>query len=506
MTRRSLLASAALAACGTRRQDRPNILFVIADDMTWPSPGASTPVFDRIAGEGVLFTRSYCASPSCTPSRSAVLTGKHIWQLGEAGVLYGTMPPDQTLFTHRLEDARYSVGFTGKAWAPGDWRAAGLTRHPVGKEFNTRRLDPAPHAAIDPRDYAANFEDFLAAAPAGSPWCFWFGCTEPHRVYEKGSGLRMGKKLDGVTVPPYWPDTPGIRSDLLDYQAEVEWFDSQVGRVVAALEKRSLLNNTLIVVTSDNGMPFPRAKVNLYEPGVHMPLAMRWGSRIKGGRRVEDFVSHVDFAPTLLEAAGLTPHEGMAGRSLMPLLDSAAPDPARDCVYTALERHTMCRPDGATYPIRGLRTARYQYLRNFAPDRWPTGGPEFVSSNLTYHGDVDGCPTKDFMTAPGNQRRFAREYELCFGKRPAEEFYDVNADPHQVRNLAADPAHHAALADHRTRLEAYLRKTGDPRIEGRDPWQAYAYRQTTGFGASFNTALPAEVREAARKRGAHKPE
>lgn len=504
--------AAGLAGCGRKGPDRPNILFAIADDQSWPHAGAygdkvvKTPHFDRVAGEGVLFSRAYSVAPSCTPSRSSVLTGRKIWRVEEAGVLYGTMPVKYPLYPHLLENAGYHVGFTGKGWAPGDWRAAGLQRHPNGREYNAiRHKQPVPEG-IDQRDYAANFDAFLNDWAKEKPFCFWFGCTEPHRVYRKGLGLSQGKKLEDVTVPGYWPDTPEIRSDILDYYAEVEWFDAQLGRMLASLERNGQLDNTLVVVTSDNGMPFPRAKVNLYDPGVHMPLAIRWGARVKGGRKVDDFVSHVDFAPTFLESAGLPVPEGIDGRSLLPLLDSGQPDPLRDCVYTAMERHTMCRPDGATYPMRAIRTRDFHYIRNFAPDRWPTGGPEFVSSNKTFHGDVDGCPSKDFMTDAANQRKYPREYALCFGKRPAEEFYDMTKDPAQVNNAAGDPAYAAELGRHRSRLEEYLKKTGDPRIEGRDPWQEYVYHQTTGYGASFNRSLPEALRREWREGGPHKPE
>jgi uncharacterized sulfatase len=296
---------------------------------------------------------------------------------------------------------------------------------------------------------------------------------------------------------------------MLDYYSEIEWFDAQLGRIIEILSACRELDNTLIVVTSDNGMPFPRAKCTLYDWGVHMPLAIRWGNRVRGGRVIDDFVSHIDFAPTFLEAAGIAPPPGIAGRSLLPLLDSGASgivDPRRDRAYTALERHTWCRPDGATYPMRALRTRNSLYIRNFTPDRWPTGGPDFVSSNKTFHGDVDGGPTKDFMLAPATAKRYARQFQLCFGKRPAEELYDVARDPSRIQNLAEDPAYGNELRRCRSELEAYLRQTGDPRVEGRDPWQGYIYYQTVGFGATFNRALSHEQRRQALQRAAHKPE
>ncbi|MBI5768780.1 MAG: D-alanyl-D-alanine carboxypeptidase/D-alanyl-D-alanine-endopeptidase [Verrucomicrobia bacterium] len=508
-----LVTSAATPTTAAIR--RPNILFAITDDQSWAHTGVAgsnlvrTPAFDRVAREGVRFTHSFCASPSCTPSRSAVLTGRHIWQIGEAGLLYGTLHPDYPPFTHALADAGYFVGFTGKGWGPGDWQAGGLTRHPIGPEFNARLVSPKPHDAIDPRDYAANFADFLAARPTGAPFFFWFGATEPHRVYEKGAGIRAGKRTADVTVPPYWPDTEEVRSDILDYANEIDWFDTHLARVLAQLEAIGELDNTLVVVTSDNGMPFPRAKTTLYDPGVRMPLAIRWPARVPAGRVVDDLVSHVDFAPTFLAAAGLPVPAVVTGRSLLNVLASSATgrvDPARTAAFTAMERHTWCRPEGAGYPMRAIRTGDFLYIRNFAPDRWPTGGPDFVSSNKTFHGDVDGAPIKDFMEDPANQRRFPREFALCYGKRPLEELYDVRADPDQINNLATSPAHAATREKLWQQLHTYLEKTGDPRLAGRDPWASYPYRQTVGFGATFNATLSAAERDAAAGRGAHKPQ
>ena len=278
-------ASVAIAGYGRTGHKRPNILFAIADDQSWPHAGAygdrvaRTPAFDRVAKEGVLFTHSFAASPSCTPSRSAVLMGRHVWQVEEAGVLYGTIDPKYPLFTHLLEDAGYHTGFTGKGWGPGDWRAGGLKRHPNGKEYNRRLHEAAPRVGIDARDYAANFEDFLHERKAGSPFCFWFGSTEPHRPYGQGAGVRIGKKLAEVSVPPFLPDAEVVRGDLLDYYSEIEWFDEQLARMIRILEKSGELDNTLVVVTSDNGLPFPRAKTTLYDWGVRMPLAIRWGGR-----------------------------------------------------------------------------------------------------------------------------------------------------------------------------------------------------------------------------------
>ncbi|MBY0507165.1 MAG: sulfatase [Bryobacteraceae bacterium] len=508
LRRRELFTGSLLAAVTScARPARPNILLVIADDQSWRDAGAygakhvATPAFDRLAREGALFLNSFSACPSCTPSRSAVLMGRHVWQQQEAGVLYGTMPPAIPLYPHLLAGAGYHTGFTGKGWAPGDWKAMGATRNPCGKEYNSRKHAQAVRPGIEPADYAVNFAQFLDEKPSGQPFCFWLGSKEPHRIYDEGSGMRLGKKLVDAQVPEWLPDVEAVRSDLLDYYLEIEWYDQQLARTLKLLEDRGLLEDTLIVATSDNGMPFPRAKVSLYDGGVHMPLAMRWGRNIRPGTVIDSLVSHVDFAPTFLEAAGVPAPTGIAGRSLLPLLRG---EPGLDHVFAAMERHTMCRPNGGTYPMRSLRTKEFLYIRNFAPDRWPTGG-DFLSSNNTRHGDIDGAPSKDALFDPATVRRFPQQVNLCLGKRPPEELYELASDPGQVRNIAGESRYAPTLAELRGRLESYLRQTGDPRMDGQDPWQNYVYHQTSGYGASFNATLPAAEREAARTK-VHRPE
>lgn len=393
-------------------------------------------------------------------------------------MLFGSIPKELPLFTHALEDAGYFVGYTGKGWGPGDPKALGMERSPTGRAFLEKRHVGEIRQGLSPIDYAANFGDFLEARPSDAPFFFWLGSSEPHRVYAEGAGRALGKKLSDAKVPAYWPNVETVQSDILDYYSEVEWFDEQAGKALLRLEKAGELDNTIIVMTSDNGMPFPRAKATLYDSGTRMPLAIRWGNGAVPGRVVDDFVSQTDFSATFLEAAGLPLLAGATGRSLVPLLKSSARgiiDPSRDHVVTAFERHTLCRPNDATYPMRALRTRDYLYIRNFEPDRWPTGGPDFVSNTRQAHGDVDGSPTKSYFVDPKNRATIPELYELAFGKRPAEELYDVRNDKDMVRNIAGNASAQTELARHRDRLEVVLRGDGDPRIEGLDPWQGYAY-------------------------------
>jgi uncharacterized sulfatase len=446
---------------------RPNLLVAISDDQAWPHasaygcPFVRTPAFDRVARAGVLFTNAYCTSPSCSPSRAGLLTGLNQWQMEEGGILWSTLPATYPVYPEILEAQGYHIGHTNKGWGPGDLAASGRTRNPAGPAYNRCRNEP-PTQAMSRNDYAANFRDFLDARNPGQPFCFWYGSKEPHRVYEKGSGLRAGKRIEDVVVPPYLPDCEEVRSDLLDYALEIEWSDTHLARMLDLLEERGELANTLVVVTGDNGLPFPRAKANLYAHGLHVPLAVCWGNAIPGGRTVTDFVSFVDLAPTFLEAAGTGALPHFAGRSLMPVLAGAAPgraDPSRDCVASGLERHAYCRPDNLGYPSRCLHTDEWVYIRNYRPERWPAGDPEF-------YGDIDASPSKTYMMAHREEPGVRELFALAFGRRPAEELYAMRDGYGCLRNVAAEPGCAEALARLRERLETILRQQGDPRLKG----------------------------------------
>ncbi|MDW8129406.1 MAG: sulfatase [Bryobacterales bacterium] len=465
MNRRMFLASGAVALSRSRNlaaDPRPNILLCIADDWAWPHASAygdrvvRTPVFDRIARQGVLFTNAFCAAPSCTPSRAAILTGQAPHRLAEGGNLWGFLPARFPVYTDLLEQAGYFVGFTRKGWGPGDFEAGGRARNPAGNAFKS-------------------FQEFLAAAPPDRPFCFWFGSQDPHRPYEPDSGVKSGLDLDGVTVPPCWPDAPEVRRDILDYYYEVQRFDREVGDMLALLEKAGKLQNTLIAITSDNGWPFPRAKANLYDGGAHVPLAIAWPARIPGGRRLEDFVNLADLAPTFLEAAGLKPLPEMTARSLMGLLTGREKPGSRREVFLERERHAHVRRGNLSYPSRAIRTRDYLYIRNFRPERWPAGDPELVFSVGPF-GDCDEGPTKRYILDRRHEPKFARYFELCFAKRPAEELYDLRKDPHQIVNVAGRSEYADAQRRLRARLEEWMRQTADPRAsEDDDRWDRYPY-------------------------------
>ncbi len=464
---------------------QPNILFIIADDASRDSMGAygssyvETPNFDRIAREGVLFTEAYNCNPKCAPARACLLTGRYSWQL-EAACNHNPFLSDKWAFyPYLLENAGYFIGYTGKGWGPGIYQQLDASKakgaaNPAGYPYNKLTLKP-PYQGINNIDYASNFADFLDHKPADKSFCFWLGTKEPHRSYGKDNWKLDGRDLAKVTVPAYYPDNPTIRGDLADYAIEVEWYDTHIGRALKHLETRGLLDDTLIIATSDHGMPFPRVKGQIYDDGFHIPLAARWGNKIKPGRVVTDFVTFPDLAPTLLEIAGVPSHQQFTGNSFVQQLlseDSGRIDARRDHTLLGKERHDIGRTDGELlsvgYPARALRNDRFLYVRNFKPDRWPGGDPQFGLLNC------DDSPTKSFLTKLSMGDDDYRFYEMSFGKRPAEELYDIRQDPDCVNNLANDKAYAETKMQLWEQLRSELAAQGDPRIvDGGDIFDFY---------------------------------
>jgi len=456
------------------QKKRPHILFALADDASHFSAYGhrfvKTPHFDRVARDGMLFNNMFTTNPKCAPSRASILTGMHTWQLKEACTHWCVFPgPDEfSVYPDLLEAAGYHVGFTGKGWAPGDWERCGRTRNPAGTEYNEKTLTPPEGSLISDCDYAANFEDFLSKRAINQPFCFWYGGREPHRAYTAGEGQRHGKSLDEVTeVPPYWPDEPVVRADMLDYAFETEWFDSHLGKMLALLEKYGELDNTLVIVTSDNGCPFPRVKGQMYDDDFRLPFAVLWPAQIQPGQTCNDLCSFIDLAPTFLELAGVPAPEGIAGQSLTDVFQGLGA--GRDRAFMGRERHDMGRENDAGYPVRCIRTPQFLYVRNFEPTRWPAGNPETGFTNC------DGSPTKDRILELHEQGNDFY-YNHAFAKRPLEQLFNIIADPFCMTNLADDPAFAETKESLWQELKTKLEETGDPRIFGHgDIFDAYEY-------------------------------
>jgi len=414
---------------------KPNILFAFGDDWSWPHasiaydmsiPGSDsvvkTPNFDRVARQGVLFKNAFCSAPSCGPSRSAILTGRNMWQLETAANLRGIFPNKFGVYTDALEEIGYHVGHIDKGCSP-------IT-------FIDGRSDPAGPKYKD-------FAEFMDKRPDDKPFCFWFGSKDAHRGYAYDSGIKSGMNPKDVAVPACLPDDPVIRKDLCDYYFEVQRFDRRLGEMLDLIEQRGELENTLVVISGDNGLPFPRCKVELYDTGTQVPLAISWPAAFKGGRVVDDFVNLAELGPTFMEAAGLKPLKTMTAKSFINVLMSKRQgqvDPKRDKTFTGRGYHDFkCRADDTGYPARALRTADFLYIRNYEPDRWPSGDPVAFRKGRGKYGEVDRSPTKAFMEAHRKDPRFKKLFKLAFEKRPYEELYDLRKNPGQLNNTAAKP-------------------------------------------------------------------
>ena len=461
-----LIVVASLAGCARQEDLTPaNVLILMSDNHSWNHLGCygdetvKTPNIDSVAEEGVRFTHAFCPAPSCTPARAAMLTGQDIWRLEEGANLWGTMPSRFAVYTDLLEEAGYLVGYEGKGWGPGDYEAGGWTRNPAGKRYGS-------------------FEEFYNERERGQPFCYWFSSRDPHRPYRTDGGKEAGYDLDSISVPPYLPDAPDVRGDIADYYAEIEHFDMEVGEHLGLLSEFGAVDDTVVIIASDNGWQMPRGLANLYDSGTRLPLIVSMPERFPGGRVVDDFVSLADFAPTILDLAGLPIPEDFTAKSLVPILASdkhGIVDSRRAFVVTARERHAFVRQGGPGYPARAVRTRDHLYIRNYAPDLWPAGDPPL-------YGDVDAhmlqfpSPTKMFLLQRPDDPEYRSLFDLAFSKRPAEELYDLTVDPYQMKNVAKDPAYESTRAELSAQLQEYLRSTGDPReVGGAMQWENAQY-------------------------------
>lgn len=505
------LPASHVSAADKQTDKRPNILFAFADD--WgryasayaelepggPSDVVSTPNFDRVAREGVLFTNAFVNAPSCTPCRSSLLSGQYFWRTGLGAILQGAIW-DDTIPSYPLilRDAGYHIGHTYKVWSPGTPRDApyGGKEYAYVKrgghmngfsQFVSKADDPEAAKLQVMGEVLGNFQDFLADRD-GEPFCYWFGPTNTHRKWIQGSGKELwGIDPDGLKgkMPAYLPDVPIIREDFADYLGEAQAVDMAVGVLLKELERIGELDNTLVVVSGDHGIPgFPRGKCNLYNLGVDVALAVRWGKNIPTGRVVDDFVTLPDLAPTFLEAAGVKPPEVMTGRSLVDVLKSDASglvDPTRTFAIVGRERHVAAAREGfLPYPQRAIHTKDFVYIRNFKPERFAMGDgpgfnqpdgpmPDYVTlreNTFAAFPDMDASPTKGWIATHRDDEGMAPFIQYAFGARPAEELYDIREDPDQLNNLARDAKYQRVKQELSKKLMGILEQTGDPRVTG----------------------------------------
>lgn len=470
-------------------KERPNLFLFIADDWSAPHAGVygdktvKTPAVDYVAQNGVMFTNAFCAAPTSTSSRAAVLTGRYSHALKAAGNLWSMFPKDIPTYASTLSENGYEVGYTKKGWGPGVYEEGAWADNPAGH-------------------YSDNFKKFVQNAQAeNKPFCFWYGSKYPHRPYEKGKGEENGIDPTKVEIPDYLPDNMETRIDISDYYYAVERMDYELHEALRILKESGELSNTLIIITSDNGMPFPRAKASLYDSGTSMPFIAMWADKIEPGRVSKELISLTDIAPTFLEAAGIDIPQNVHGKSLLPYLLHNTPL-NREFINGGRERHGyLARPNHGSYPVRSLRSGDYLLIRNIRPDRYPGGDPVNPYKEQGGYSDVDGSPTKTYMIDHKDDPDMKPFFDRTFAKRPEYELYDIKKDPSQFTNLATDKKYAKIFNQLKKKLEKWMLNSDDPRaVSDTDIWDTYPYY---GKGGADNESKAA-IKKAKRENKANK--
>lgn len=445
MLRLVLLACTILVSIA-HAADRPNILFLLSDDHSYPylgcygNPDVQTPNLDRFASEGMRFDRMFVSCPQCVPSRAALMTGQSpvaVRMVRFTSPLPTGVPalPDQL-----RSQAGYFTGVGGRSYhldgpATGGQRAAPVLGE-VMDRHNLRtfkdRVDYMEKGG-GMKDFGDKLAAFLDAAPKDKPWFFWLGFSDPHHVWTT-QGKRGALDPAKITLPPHLPDLPGVREDLARYLAEIEHLDDDVQSVLDMLKARGLEQNTLVVFMGDNGMAMPHGKGALHDPGINVPLLIRWPGVVKPGGVTRALVSGEDFAPTMLEAAGVQPPKVMSGVSYVKLL-RGEPFEARKYVFAERGPHGG---DGGMKP--DILASAFDLARCARSDRFK------LIYNCTPHGavapiDSQKDPGWQAMVKANADGQLANEFVRAYFTTPRQTFelYDLDADPGELHNLAGNP-------------------------------------------------------------------
>ncbi len=422
--------AAAFAWQGQRRAEqpttRPNILILIADDLgtdlgCYGNPAVRTPNLDRLSTESLRFSHAFVTSPQCSPSRSSMFTGRYPHANG-CSRLHAPLPARETSIVELLRGGGYYTG--------------AFRKHHLGPEFQ-KRLDFYGDARTP-------WTAFFDRVPRNSPFFLWAGFTDPHRPYQKGAFTPPHDPAQ-VVVPKYLPDTPIVREDIALYYDETARMDKESGDVLAELDRRGMARNTLVFFTSDNGMPFPRAKCTLYDSGTRVPLMARWPGKIQPGVR-DDLITLVDLAPTVLEAASVRPEKApeFQSRSFLPAL-LGQPYPQREFIFTERNWHDHLDL------IRAVRTERYRLIQNYRPE-------------VAYRPsrDLENSPTWASYLEEAKHGRLPEKLRgLLAPRRPEVELYDLKNDPDEMQNLAGDPARAGLIEELQQKLSVWMQETND---------------------------------------------
>ena len=435
MTRPAAALGICLVLSAATAADKPNVLVFVADDLGFEDSGpyggkAKTPNLDKLAAAGLRFDKAILTCSSCSPSRSSMMTGRYPHSTG-AEQLHWPLPADQGTLGARLKAAGYYSAAAGK-WHMGN---------PAKKGFDTveERVEGMVPALRD--------------RPKDKPFFLWAGFVDPHRPYGGKDGAPKVHKPADVVVPPYLPDAPETRADLAEYYDEVARMDGDIGAVLAELDKQGAAADTVVFFVTDNGRPFPRCKTTVYDSGVRTPLLVRWSSKVKPGGVCDRLVSSVDLAPTILELAGAKADDKLQGKSFARLLADPAGPAVREFAFAEHNWHDY------TARERGVRSDRYKYIRNEYPDL-PGTPPADAVKGATFQA----------MRKLRDAGKLTPAQAGVFVKpRPAEEFYDLASDPHELTNLIGDPKVAVEVARHRGALEVWTKETADGPPRERTP-------------------------------------
>ncbi len=447
LTRRQWMGAAVAAPLIAQPRPR-NILFLIADDLglhtgAYGDRTAVTPHLDQLAAEGTRFTNAFCATASCSPSRSVMLTGLHTHTSGQYGLAHSVhhqslLPKSKPLPT-LLHGAGYKTGVVGKLHV----------EPPSSFHWDWNESTDGGRNGVA---MAAKARKFVESA-GSSPWYLHVGFTDPHRAAQ-GFGNRdypgiTARKFDPakVPVPSFLPDNAAVREEMADYYESVHRLDQGVGAFVKMLKDAGQYDQTLIVFLSDNGIPFPNSKTTLYDSGTRLPMIVRHPEVAARGVSCDAMVSYTDLVPTFLECAGAKgPDYPLPGRSILPLVGQKT-GPGRDEVFFSHQFHEVTM----YYPMRGIRTRQFKYIRNLAhPLPFP------------FASDLWSSKMWQSVRLLGDQARLGQRLVKDYLHRPEEELYDIQTDADEVRNLAASPAHRATLEALRGRVHQWRKATGDP--------------------------------------------
>jgi N-sulfoglucosamine sulfohydrolase len=444
-----------LAIVCSAAEPRPNIILIIADDLSaedcgpYGNKAVQTPNLDRFAQDGMRFTRAFVTTSSCSPSRSSLITGKYPHNTG-AEQLHWPLPGHHTTFVQLLKQSGYYTAAAGK-WHLGPEVKKHFDRVTEPGEAGFQLPGIGNRMIASDKSGCEQWVPTLRSRPRDKPFFLWLAALDPHRDYEENV-IPKPHRPEDVVVPPYLPDVPETRKDLALYYDEIARLDRFIGEVLAELEQQKQTTNTLVLFISDNGRAFPRSKTRLYDSGIRSPWIVRWPEKVKAGSVCERLVSTIDLAPTFVRLAGLPINKAFEGKDFSPLFEK--PDaPIRESIYAEHHWHDFDACE------RAIRSEQFKYIRN-------------------YFNDLPGPPPADAVRSPTFQamRRLRDAGKLTeaqknpFQKpRPVEELYDLTSDPHEMNNLAADPGYATTLAQFRKDLESWQKQTGDSTPVARTP-------------------------------------